>query len=52
MNIMDGFNLWLGKALADLAVFGAVVGLIVLPVLILWGLDRFNAWKRRKGTGK
>jgi hypothetical protein len=30
VSISDGFNLWLGKALAELAIFGATMALLAL----------------------
>ena len=52
MNIMDGFWLWVGKVLAELAIFGGfmlllVVGFFAFVFAVTW-IDRFKRWKKAR----
>lgn len=44
MSIMDGFSLWLGKALAELAMFAGVLALCAIGVVV-WAA--WTTWVKR-----
>jgi hypothetical protein len=48
MSISDGFELWIGKALAEIAIFFAVLLVIMLGALALVGVGKLMDWRQKR----
>lgn len=48
MSIADGFALWAGKALFEMAMFGALLALLGVAVGVLLAYNRFIDWLHRR----
>lgn len=56
MNISDGFSLWAGKALFDLAVFGGIIATAVAVFfgfyVYLWVREKYRAIRKAFNGGE
>lgn len=50
MTIKDGFNLWMGKAIFDFAIFFGIIAVGIFGVLLVTGVARaYRAIRRSLG---